>query len=52
MDSLLTKLTFRHCLIKRAYSTQDFRDMAAKSRFGSCRIKSVSIGLEVTFEKV
>jgi ubiquinone/menaquinone biosynthesis C-methylase UbiE len=51
-DSQMTKLAFRTFLIKRAYTKQDFVNMAEKSRFGTCRIDAVQIGLEVHFEKV
>jgi ubiquinone/menaquinone biosynthesis C-methylase UbiE len=47
LDAWLTTWTFRNMLIKRAYSTDDFSAMAAKSRFGSCDITSNPIGLEV-----
>lgn len=50
-DVLFTKLTFRHCLIKRAYTRQDFLDMAAKSRFGSCTLDTTGIGFNVRFDK-
>jgi ubiquinone/menaquinone biosynthesis C-methylase UbiE len=50
-DSWFTKLAFRTCLIKRAYTARDFTAMANKSRFGSCRIDAGSIGLEVHFER-
>ena len=51
LDSLMTRLTFRACLIKRAYTRQNFLDMAKKSRFGNCQIDTSSIGLAVRFEK-
>jgi len=50
-DSMLTRYTFRTLLIKRAYTTQDFMNMAKESRFGGCRIDTGGIGLEVYFEK-
>jgi ubiquinone/menaquinone biosynthesis C-methylase UbiE len=51
IDSFLTKFIFRHTLIKRAYLPDQFRSMAAASRFGSCEIKQSSIGLEVSLVK-
>jgi ubiquinone/menaquinone biosynthesis C-methylase UbiE len=51
INGLLTKLAFKHMLIKRAYSSAQFRGMAAASRFGSCEIKEASIGLEVSLVK-
>lgn len=50
-DSMMTRLTFRMFLIKRAYTIQDFHNMAQKSRFGACQIDASSIGLNVQFEK-
>jgi ubiquinone/menaquinone biosynthesis C-methylase UbiE len=50
-NSLMTRWTFRTLLIKRAYTKQDFINMAQNSHFGSCRIDEASIGLQVQFEK-
>jgi len=50
-DAMFTRLAFRSFLVKRAYTKQDFLDMAQKSRFGKCRIETTSIGLEARFEK-
>jgi len=52
VDAWLTTWTFRHMLIERAYTTDDFSAMAAKSRFGSCDITSNTIGLEVRLSRV
>jgi ubiquinone/menaquinone biosynthesis C-methylase UbiE len=51
LDRFMTKGIFRHMLIKRAYTSAQFREMAAASRFGSCTIEESSIGLEVTLRK-
>ncbi len=51
VDTMLTTLTFRHCLLKRAYTAQDFRDMAARSRFGSCTLDASGMGFNVHFQK-
>ena len=50
-DSIVTKLAFRTFLIKRAYTTQNFLDMAAQSHFGKCRIVPGPIGFDIHFEK-
>lgn len=50
-DAMFTRLAFRSFLIKRAYTKQDFLDMAQRSRFGGCRVETGSIGLEAYFEK-
>ena len=50
-DAWMTKLTFRHVLLKRAYTKDEFIRMAEESRFGTCRINLDAIGLEVRFAK-
>jgi ubiquinone/menaquinone biosynthesis C-methylase UbiE len=50
-DAFMTKLAFRHTLIKRAYTADQFRGMAAASRFGECAIELSPLGLEVTLRK-
>jgi ubiquinone/menaquinone biosynthesis C-methylase UbiE len=50
-DAMFTRLAFRSFLVKRAYTKQNFLDMAQKSRFGACHVETSSIGLEVHFEK-
>ncbi len=51
INTFMTKMTFRHMLIKRAYTSDQFRSMAAASRFGSCTIEESPIGLGVTLCK-
>ena len=51
LDTFFIKFTFRHMLIKRAYLPDQFRSMAAASRFGSCAIQENSIGMEVSLVK-
>jgi len=51
INALVTKLIFKHGLLKWAYSPAQFRSMAAASRFGSCAIQESGIGLEVTLRK-
>jgi len=50
-NALLTKLIFKHSLLKRAYSQEQFRDMAAASAFRTCEIRADGIGLEVSLTK-
>jgi ubiquinone/menaquinone biosynthesis C-methylase UbiE len=47
VNSAMTKLVFKHMLLKRAYRQEDFHRMAHESRFGSCQIRVDGIGLEV-----
>jgi ubiquinone/menaquinone biosynthesis C-methylase UbiE len=49
-NSLLTRWILRW-LRKRAYSLDDFRQMAGETRFGTCEIKSQGIGAEITLHK-
>ncbi len=50
-NALLTKWIFRHVLLKRAYSPEQFRQMAAETPFRTCAIKPDLIGLEVTLHR-
>lgn len=52
-DAFATKWIFRTVLIKRAYTSDQFRKMATDSRFGlgACAIEESSIGVEVTLRK-
>lgn len=50
-DSLLTKLIFVLLLIPRAYSKDQFIQMASRSRFRGCSITQSEIGLEVLLTK-
>jgi ubiquinone/menaquinone biosynthesis C-methylase UbiE len=51
IDAWMTKWTFRHLLLKRAYTKDDFIQMAKQSRFGTCDINVRSIGLQVRLTK-
>ena len=51
IDAWMTKWTFRHVLLKRAYTRNDFVQMAKDSSFGACQIEPSTIGLEVWFMK-
>ena len=50
-DAWLTKWIFRSTLIKRAYTKEQFLNMAEQSRFGACQIRVSPIGYEVRFSK-
>ena len=52
IDAWMTKWTFRHMLLKRAYTENDFVRMAKQSRFGACHATASSIGIEVRFAKM
>jgi ubiquinone/menaquinone biosynthesis C-methylase UbiE len=50
-DAWMTSWTFRHMLIKRAYTKDQFIRLAEKSRFGSCQFDVGDIGFEARFTK-
>jgi hypothetical protein len=50
-DAWMTKWTFKHMLLKRAYTTDDFLRMAKQSRFGTCEIQPSGIGFQVQLTK-
>ena len=50
-NAMLTRWIFKHVLLKRAYSQNDFRRMAAESQAGTCDIAVEDISLMVTFRK-
>lgn len=50
-NSLLTKLIFTHSLVKRAYSQEQFRQMASQTPFQTCAIREEPLGLAVAFTK-
>ena len=51
LNALITRLTFKHMLLKRAHSKESFRRMAAQTPFKTCAFREESIGLEVTLMK-
>lgn len=51
IDAWITKWTFRHVLLKRAYTRDEFIRMAAQSQLGICQIDCAPIGLEVRLTK-
>jgi ubiquinone/menaquinone biosynthesis C-methylase UbiE len=51
VSSLLTKLTFKYMLRKRAYSREQLREMASQTPFKTCEIHEESIGYEVALGK-
>jgi ubiquinone/menaquinone biosynthesis C-methylase UbiE len=51
LNALMTRMTFKHMLLKRAHSKESFRQMAAQSPFQTCSFKEEPIALEVSFVK-
>jgi ubiquinone/menaquinone biosynthesis C-methylase UbiE len=50
-NALMTKLTFKYCLLKRAYSQGEFQQMADQTPFRTCEIQEDPLGLAVSFAK-
>jgi ubiquinone/menaquinone biosynthesis C-methylase UbiE len=50
-NSWITRLVFKHSLIKRAYSQEQFRQLAARTPFKSCEIQEESIGMNIWLTK-
>jgi ubiquinone/menaquinone biosynthesis C-methylase UbiE len=50
-NSVIYKATFRYLLLPRAYSRQQFADMASMSAFAGACIDASGIGFEVTLQK-
>jgi ubiquinone/menaquinone biosynthesis C-methylase UbiE len=50
-NSVLTKLTFKYCLLKRAYSQDQFKQMVSRSHFKTCEIQEDPLGMAVTLIK-
>lgn len=51
LDAWMTRWTFRHVLLKRAYTRNDLVRMAKESRFGKADIRSCDLSLEVWLTK-
>jgi ubiquinone/menaquinone biosynthesis C-methylase UbiE len=51
IDASITRWTFRHVLLRRAYAPNEFFNMAKQSRFEACQIEASGIALEVRLRK-
>jgi ubiquinone/menaquinone biosynthesis C-methylase UbiE len=51
VNRVITKLTFRYMLLKRAYTRSEFEQFAAQTKFASVEIQEGPIALEVTLHK-
>lgn len=51
LNGLFMKLTFKHMLLKRAYSQDQFRQMVSQTPFQGCTIREEALGLEVSLTK-
>lgn len=50
-SAFMTKWTFKHMLLKRAYTEESMKALAAQSEFGTCEIKRNAVGMEVRFRR-
>ena len=50
-SAVLTKLTFRFMLLKRAYTRSEFEQFLSQTQFGKVDIQESLTGLEVWLEK-
>ncbi len=48
VNGLITKFTFRHVLLKRAYTKRDFEQFVDQTAFGPVEIDQNDLGLELT----
>jgi ubiquinone/menaquinone biosynthesis C-methylase UbiE len=51
INRLLTKWTFKHTLLKNAYTTKQIQQFVAETNFGTCEIRGDTIGMEIWLEK-
>jgi ubiquinone/menaquinone biosynthesis C-methylase UbiE len=48
-NSWFMKLTFKHMLLKRAYTEEQMASLARESDFNSCDIRKSPVGMEIRF---
>jgi ubiquinone/menaquinone biosynthesis C-methylase UbiE len=51
VNRVITKLTFRFMLLKRAYTRREFEELIAETRFHGIEIRDDLIGLEIWLTK-
>jgi ubiquinone/menaquinone biosynthesis C-methylase UbiE len=51
VNKVLTKLTFRFMLLKRAYTRKQFEEFLSQTRFGSVDIRENLIGFELVLQR-
>jgi len=51
VNALITRLTFRFMLLKRAYTKQEFQRLLAQTKFGAADIREDLIGLELALQR-
>ncbi len=51
LNAMITRLTFKHMLLKRAHSKESLRQMVAQTPFETCTFREDSIGHEIALRK-
>jgi hypothetical protein len=51
VNGLITKLTFRFMLLKRAYTRNEFEQFLSQTKFSRIDIKEDALGLEVSMQR-
>ena len=51
INERMVRWTFKHMLLKNAYSLEEMRRMVAQTPFGQCRIEMSGVGFQVWLEK-
>ncbi len=51
VNGMITKLTFRFMLLKRAYTKSGFEEMISKTKFRDTEIRESLTGLEILLKK-
>ena len=52
INGWITRMTFQHLLLKRAYRPEDMQAMAGQSRFNNCELHLEGIGFEAPLRKL
>jgi ubiquinone/menaquinone biosynthesis C-methylase UbiE len=51
LNALVVKMTFRHLLLKRAYTRAEFEDMISRTKFVEADIREQGIGFDIWIQK-
>jgi ubiquinone/menaquinone biosynthesis C-methylase UbiE len=51
VNAVMTRLTFRFMLLKRAYTRSEFEQLLSRTKFGSIEIEESPIGLELSLRR-
>lgn len=50
-NALMTRWTFKHFLLKNAYTKDQIQEFVAQTHFGGCEIRSNHVGMQIWLEK-